>query len=214
MKIIVFDKDPEKVSWFRFCMSGMPDVSCEVTADFSKLDVDAYVSPANSFGYMNGGIDLAYARIWPDIQEKVQEYIIDNYEFEEVPVGDAFILFNVEEEEDTFIKQIALIVAPTMRIPMKIPPINVYLATRAAVYQGLKEEFKTIAIPGMGTGSGGVHPKEAGWAMRKGILAAMKTCNQGGNLRMTFPSECQNIAAEHLTIGNHMFIREDIDATD
>jgi O-acetyl-ADP-ribose deacetylase (regulator of RNase III) len=206
MKIVIFDRDPEKVSWFNFCMSGMTDVTCVVTEDFASLSVDAFVSPANSFGYMNGGIDLAYENKWPGIGKLVQDYILRNYVMEEVLVGEGFYIGLPNDEQNR-----ALIVAPTMRIPSRIPPINVYLATRAAIFEGYQYSAKAIAIPGMGTGSGGVKPAEAGWAMRKAIIAARKN-NCDGNIRTEFPAEWRDIAAEHLTVSQSMPFQDSVES--
>jgi O-acetyl-ADP-ribose deacetylase (regulator of RNase III) len=52
--------------------------------------------------------------------------------------------------------------APTMKRPaMRIDIENVKLATRAALETGIKLNLKSIAIPGMGTGVGGVQVDKA-----------------------------------------------------
>ena len=56
--------------------------------------------------------------------------------------------------------------APTMKKPaMKIPVENVAKATQAALKLGNEMQIKNIAIPGMGTGVGGVLPQDAAKAM-------------------------------------------------
>jgi O-acetyl-ADP-ribose deacetylase (regulator of RNase III) len=88
---------------------------CEV-ADVRQLSRDgvAFVSPANSLGFMDGGIDAAYSAIFPGIQRKVQDAIrklgnqtaLGRYY---LPVGSALW---VPVGERT-----ALISAPTMFLP-------------------------------------------------------------------------------------------------
>ena len=56
--------------------------------------------------------------------------------------------------------------APTMKHPaMKIDVENVKLATKAALETGIKLKLKTICIPGMGTGVGGVPVDKAAKAI-------------------------------------------------
>jgi O-acetyl-ADP-ribose deacetylase (regulator of RNase III) len=65
-----------------------------------------------------------------------------------------------------------IIHAPTMPAPaMRIDSVNVALATRAALALAEAQSFKTVAIPGMGTGVGGVAPQEAALLMVKEIRA-------------------------------------------
>ena len=53
---------------------------------------DAIVSPANSFGYMDGGVDLAYSRFFGfELQDRLQAYLHEHY-FGELPVGSAVII--------------------------------------------------------------------------------------------------------------------------
>ena len=57
------------------CYYDNIDVSCGSIFD---LMADAIISPANSFGFMDGGIDLAYSHYFGwDLQQRLQEYIRD-----------------------------------------------------------------------------------------------------------------------------------------
>ncbi len=133
------------------------------------LDVacDAVVSPANSFGFMDGGVDALYLkRFGGELQEAVQAAIRSTHGGELV-VGTA----DVVETGDTTIP--FLIVAPTMRVPMILrETVNPYLAARAALRLALRgsfshgrlvgapvrEHIRRIAFPGLGTGVGQVSP--------------------------------------------------------
>jgi O-acetyl-ADP-ribose deacetylase (regulator of RNase III) len=56
--------------------------------------------------------------------------------------------------------------APTMEEPgVKVEVENVRRATRAALIAAARHGFETIAIPGLGTGLGGVDPADAARAM-------------------------------------------------
>ena len=64
--------------------------------------------------------------------------------------------------------------APTMRVPTLLDtPLPAYLATRAAVRCALDAGLESVAIPGMGTGTGGLAPREAAAAMLWGIRDAL-----------------------------------------
>lgn len=133
----------------------------------SILDVqcDAVVSPANSFGFMDGGIDALYMKHFGRvIQTQVQEQI-SIFHNGELLVGQADIV-------ETMNKKIPfLITAPTMRVPMKLEDsVNPYLAARAIfilimhgtfksgsfVGEKISERVSTVAIPGLATGIGGI----------------------------------------------------------
>ena len=129
------------------------------------LRVDAIVSPANSFGFMDGGIDGVYTNYFgASLQERLQEKI----QFErqgEILVGEA-------ETVETFNANIPyLISAPTMRVPMLLgdTSINPYLAAKAALHEALAYEFDSVAFPGLGTGVGAVPPFLCGHQVRAAI---------------------------------------------
>jgi O-acetyl-ADP-ribose deacetylase (regulator of RNase III) len=132
--------------------------------------VDAVVSPANSFGFMDGGVDWAYLQFFGmELQTRVQ-MVIRLQKFQELLVGSAVVVPTYHESIPF------LIVAPTMRVPKIITdPADVMLATRAAVRCAAWDfRFHHIAIPGMGTGCGQVRPDIAVRAMRAGIKAGLR----------------------------------------
>src|SRR5204862_2581392 len=96
--------------------------------DFFAAAADAMVSPANSFGIMDGGLDLAIrGAIGGDIQRRVQAVIIERHHGE-LPVGAAEVV-ETENERWPF-----LVIAPTMRVPEPVSnTLNAYLAFRAAL---------------------------------------------------------------------------------
>jgi len=145
-----------------------------------EVEADAYVSPANSFGFMDGGIDTLYCRHFGiEIQTRVREAILYQ-KHGELLVGDAIIV------ETGQAKTRFLIAAPTMRVPMVLgaETINPYLAMRATILMlrrgviqtgALKGEevsahVSTVAVPGLGTGIGRVPPKLCARQIRRAIL--------------------------------------------
>lgn len=126
--------------------------------------VDAVVSPANSFGFMDGGVDTVYSAFFgPLLQENLQVAIRNLFDGEML-VGQAASIMTGHDKIGI------LIAAPTMRVPKQIfDPADVYLATRAALRLAMKLPIKSIALPGMGTGTGQIHPIPAAWCMKAAI---------------------------------------------
>jgi O-acetyl-ADP-ribose deacetylase (regulator of RNase III) len=120
----------------------------------------ALVSPANSFGFMDGGIDALYSdRFGWHVQQRLRRVILDRH-YGELLVGQAEIV------ETGHAVHKYLIAAPTIRVPMVLDStsINPFLATRA-VFLLLKDgsfpaggrvadAVQSVAFPGMGTGVG------------------------------------------------------------
>lgn len=128
--------------------------------DIFDVTADAIVSPANSFGYMDGGIDLVYLhRFGWDLQTRLQAHIRDDHDGD-LPVGQATIV-------ETFDASIPYLVsAPTMRVPMNVSgTINAYLAFRAAIRavrlhnrEAPEAAIRTVLCPGLGTAIGRMPP--------------------------------------------------------
>jgi O-acetyl-ADP-ribose deacetylase (regulator of RNase III) len=127
-----------------------------VKSDITKVQCDAIVSPANSFGFMDGGLDLALSeRFGWDLEKKLQKQI------KELPEGELLIGQAILME--TGDKDIPLLIsAPTMRIPTNFnieTSINAYLAMKAILIKAKSDDrISSVAIPGLCTGVGGMQP--------------------------------------------------------
>lgn len=135
--------------------------------DIFEQKADAIVSPANSFGYMDGGIDLHYARYFGWEIETNLQTMLAGWHYGELPVGQAVILATGHASIPF------LVSAPTMRVPMGIgDTVNVYLAFRAALIAVLAHDadndgpIRSLLVPGLGTGIGEVTPERAARQMR------------------------------------------------
>lgn len=123
---------------------------------------DCLVSPANSFGLMDGGVDLAITQYFGlQLMQRVQETILEKFAGEQ-PVGTAFLV-NTGHSAHPF-----LVHTPTMRVPQQISGTdNVYRAMLAMLVavkrhnQSNQSPIKTIVCPGMGTGTGMLEPTMA-----------------------------------------------------
>jgi O-acetyl-ADP-ribose deacetylase (regulator of RNase III) len=152
MIIQLIDNNKQMCEAWESQFKGCKDVTI-FHGDIFEKSTDSIVSPANSFGFMDGGLDLLISEImgW-QIQEGLQKEIRDKY-FGELLVGQA-LLIDTDFESIPF-----LISAPTMRVPMILKDsVNVYLASRA-IFLLLKQNHHRISIVtmcGVGTGVGKV----------------------------------------------------------
>jgi O-acetyl-ADP-ribose deacetylase (regulator of RNase III) len=199
MKIILTAIDPRLVAaWSKFC----GDIECVEVRGGSILDVpcDAVVSPANSFGFMDGGVDALYFEAFgPRIEEAVRRAILTRHHGE-ILVGQADIV------ETGCPNPPFLIAAPTMRVPMVLgrDTINPYLATRAILRlashglfadgphkgQRIADHVQVLAFPGMGTGVGRVPAETCARQVRTAIVEHLE-----GHIRL--PSSWAEASERH-----------------
>lgn len=134
---------------------------------FEDVDFDCVVSPANSFGLMDGGVDEAITMYFGEqMMNRVQKRVIDEYSGEQ-PVGTSMIVWGKHNEKTDKVQHVAH--TPTMMIPMDIGmTTNVYMAMKAMILavesfnKGMTDKgldnlcIKTVVCPGLGTGAGRV----------------------------------------------------------
>lgn len=125
-------------------------------------DYDCLVSPANSFGMMDGGIDKDITEYFGNqLERRVQEHILSNYSGEQ-PVGTSFII-PTHHPNHPFLAH-----TPTMQTPQDITGTkNVYYAMKAML-SAVQEynvshgnPIQTVLCPGMGTLCGNMMASEA-----------------------------------------------------
>jgi O-acetyl-ADP-ribose deacetylase (regulator of RNase III) len=195
--ILVDPNDPVCDAWDD-AFAKFPEVSI-VRGKFETLrQFDCMVSAANSFGLMDGGVDLAITRFFGNqLVERVQAHILDEY-LGEQPVGTSSIIETLHPKHP-FIAH-----TPTMRVPMSISTTdNVYSAMWAMLLAVRRhnrtspETIRTVACPGLGTATGRVAPHEAarqmalayGWYVRPATVINWPTAegrqamiSRGGDL--------------------------------
>jgi O-acetyl-ADP-ribose deacetylase (regulator of RNase III) len=166
MKILLVDRTAALARAWRAAFEDRDDVEVHED-DYFAHPADAMVSPANSFGIMDGGLDLAIRdALGFDIQKRVQRAIVERHHGE-IPVGVAELV----ETGDT--RWPALIVAPTMRVPESVAQtLNAYLAFRAALLVAKRAELRSVVCCGLGTGIGAMEPHRAAVQMRMALLHA------------------------------------------
>lgn len=151
MKIILVDTNKEMCDAWEKYFKGFADVTI-VNEDISEYEnlhsIECITSPANSYGLMDGGYDLALTMIYgKSLQNAVQNYIAKHYYGEQM-VASSFII-NIP-----FSKQ-RLIHTPTMRIPSPIVDNDiVYNAMRSTLICALDNNVESIIIPAFGGSTG------------------------------------------------------------
>jgi O-acetyl-ADP-ribose deacetylase (regulator of RNase III) len=162
MKLILVDISREMCVAWREAFGDFSEVEV-VQSDFRNLPTfDCMVSPANSFGLMDGGVDAVITRFFgEELMHRVQKRIIDEWRGEQ-PVGTSMIV-ETEHPRHPYLAH-----TPTMRVPMTIARTdNVYKAMWAmllAVHHHNRAEdqkIEVIACPGLGTGVGHVPYRQA-----------------------------------------------------
>lgn len=197
MHIILTSMYPQLTNAWRTHCGAFDEVTIH---EGSILDVscDAVVSPANSFGFMDGGLDLTYSRHFGwHVQERLQA-LIQSQHHGELLVGQAEIV-------STDASTPYVIAAPTMRVPMILrDTINPYLAARAVLLlvqhgifhegplkgQAISKHVETIAFPGLGTGVGKVPEDLCAHQMRAALESVLRTPN-------AFPSTWSDAQTRH-----------------
>lgn len=121
-----------------------------VQGSILEVDAQAIVNAANSLGIMGGGVAGMIRRVaGAEVEEEARRLA-------PIPVGQAVLTSGGKT------KFTGIIHSPTMPRPaMRIPAENVALATKAALALADEKGFGSIAIPGMGTGVGGIAHTDA-----------------------------------------------------
>jgi O-acetyl-ADP-ribose deacetylase (regulator of RNase III) len=123
---------------------------------------DCMVSAANSFGLMDGGVDLAILDFFGiELMDRIQERIVVDY-LGEQPVGTSFII-ETGNKKHPFVAH-----TPTMRVPMPIRTTDYVYSAMWAMLVAVNQHNRThpmkiasVACPGLGTATGRVPSEEA-----------------------------------------------------
>jgi O-acetyl-ADP-ribose deacetylase (regulator of RNase III) len=194
MKIILAALQPQLLSaWEQ--ISGNKGYVTTYHGSIFDVYCDALVSPANSFGFMDGGIDMSISQFFGwHIQERLQKQIQTKYRGE--------LLVGMAEIIPTDHTRISYVIsAPTMRVPMILKDTpNVYLAIRAVLLlvkygkfdDGLAvaDKVNVIAFPGMGTGVGQITPEIFARQMKQAVEDVIEE-------KYTFPTTWWKASERH-----------------
>jgi O-acetyl-ADP-ribose deacetylase (regulator of RNase III) len=167
-QFIFFDMKIEFIEQYKFILENKIQNSIFLNVTLDSLmqqykDVNAIVSPANSYGIMNGGIDRNINEILNNIEPYVKQKIeqvgaVDRSGRSYLPIGKCIII-----PRNNYI----LFVAPTMIMPSKLPndTLNVALAFNSILEQAFILSQQgiqlKIACPCLGTGVGQMNPVDS-----------------------------------------------------
>lgn len=164
MQLDLIDHDQEVADALREAFAAFPEV--EVTcADLLREAHDTVVSPANSAGFMDGGIDAAYVRAFgASLEDEVRRRATELPEG--IPVGSALCV----RVKHARVQRV--IVAPTMEQPDSVRAINARRAMAAILRCARAENVEHLFCFGLCTGVGLVEPSDAAEQMRLAYAGA------------------------------------------
>ena len=162
IQLILVDPNHRVTTALKERFDYLPNVKV-VNGDFEQLsNYDCLVSPANSFGMMDGGVDAAITNFFGiSLMERVQQKILNDYRGEQL-VGTSFII-ETGHPQYPFLAH-----TPTMRVPMQIVGTDIPYVAMWAMLLAVEQHNRhadrkilSIACPGFGTGIGRIPPDEA-----------------------------------------------------
>jgi O-acetyl-ADP-ribose deacetylase (regulator of RNase III) len=174
---IFVDKNPLVINALRSRFKDSAPECRFVVGDITEQPSGTYVSPANTTGNMDGGLDKLYAELFPHIQSTVYRVIEEQYGGE-LTIGNAIMLPTHDE------KHPYIIFAPTVEHPgISATSDGIFRAARAifrkAAGNNIKMEkierpdrlIQTLLVPGIGTGYGNVAPEISAQQVHNGYMA-------------------------------------------
>lgn len=191
MKIYLLDINKEMTdAWHKYF--DLPNVEI-INEDFATFmnkhpNIEAVVSPANSFGLMDGGYDKAITDYFGKrLMKDVQDVILRDWYGEQpvgtsisIPILDSFYDKQIDDEKILQCNPI-LIHTPSMRTPEQIVDYRIiYQCMRTTLIEALKQGVDSIVIPAFGGLTGRV-PYDVIAKMM--FLAYKQICNQPKELR-------------------------------
>jgi O-acetyl-ADP-ribose deacetylase (regulator of RNase III) len=156
MRLYLVDADEAVALALREAFHSFPEVVVS-QADLLRVARNTVVSPANSGGFMDGGVDAAFRSFFGAVVEGQVREAIGRRPEGYLPIG-ASLVVRTGNERIPY-----MIVAPTMLAPEAIDGQNCYRAMRAVLrIAGTQQDVgRAVYCPGLGTGVGQVLPADA-----------------------------------------------------
>jgi O-acetyl-ADP-ribose deacetylase (regulator of RNase III) len=168
LKIVFFDLNKIFIETYKNALQSKMKNTSFIHTDLDTLiknnsNINAIVSPANSYGWMNGGIDQFINKLLNGVEFDVKQRInkvgmIDSRGDRYLPVGKCEVVYKCNKY---------LFVSPTMMMPTRLYPgnKNIMLAFFAMLQKAI-ELVRTgkniiLACPCLGTGVGKMDPVES-----------------------------------------------------
>ncbi len=158
-----------------------------LVGDLTKMEVDAIVNPANSEGEMGGGVAGAIKKAGGKAIEG------EAMELAPIPIGKAVVTTSGK------LKCQYVIHAPTMEVPVQRTSVEkIFKAVQAALQMAAELEIESLAIPGMGTGTGRVPVIDAAKAMIDAIREHQSTLEHLKKLILVDQNQAMVDAWQHV----------------
>lgn len=155
MRLHLIDMNAAVVAAWQTEFQRFADVEV-LCGDILSVATTAIVSPANGYGFMDGGVDRAYAACFGEAFERLVYDAVARRPEGFLPVGAAEIVVTDHPRVPY------VILAPTMLMPEHVPATHAYRALRAALRVAAHEsDIGDLYCPGLATGVGGVEPADA-----------------------------------------------------
>lgn len=150
MKLLLTDLNANICNAWAKTFAGLPNVEIH-NRRFEDMDFDIVSTAGNSYGIMDGGMDLSVkAYVGGNIEDRVQFYIQKNYGGEQ-PVGTSFCLWTPKGW---------VAHTPTMRLPSLVKNTsNAYLAMMGLL-TATKDLNVRVIVPGFCALTGGMPANE------------------------------------------------------
>jgi len=174
MRLHLVDYNGDLVNAWADAFAQFPEVTVQ-QGDLLAIAKHCVVSPANSYGFMDGGIDAAYrAYFGASIERTVQEAVTRRPEGH-LPVGASLVVRTGHELVPY------MIVAPTMMVPEQVESRHCYRAMKAVLRLASADEElgRNVYCPGLATGVGMVPPKNAAIMMAEAYREWRSAIEQG-----------------------------------
>jgi len=184
-------------AWFKYFNKSV-DIVNDYFDNFmnSHTEIDCVVSPANSFGLMDGGYDKAIIDYFGEqLMKDVQKSIMLKW-YGEQPVGTSITVpirsRIISDKKRGLMKKkyVILIHTPSMRTPEVIKDSRIiYQCMRTTLIEAMKQEVDNIVIPAFGGLTGKVYCDEIAKMM---YLAFIQVNNRPNELNWNYALQIAN----------------------
>ncbi|MGL5806692.1 MAG: macro domain-containing protein [Xenococcaceae cyanobacterium] len=160
MKLYLVDTNPLLVDAWSKAFAEFSDVQIE-QGNILEVAENTIVSPTNSYGFMDGGLDRLYIDFFGVTPQNNLRQMIQERKEGYLPVGSG-VLVHTGHHLIPY-----TICVPTMLMPEAVPAANSFYAMIAVLRTAVSHcnIVKKIFCPGLATGIGGVEPEMAAQEM-------------------------------------------------
>jgi len=164
---------PRNADLYRATLGDLPGLTISEGPLLVACAHDAVIAPTNSFGYLDGGVDHAFAmRFGPRLQRALQSRIADEHEGE-MPVGEAAIVATGD-----FLLPF-LVAAPATRLPGSISVEPLLFSAMTAAFRAIARwnaadegpMIENVVLPDIARMIPGWHPDRLVLQLREAIEA-------------------------------------------